>query len=63
MTDAFVIMQASRLGYEIMSDSDNRAWYRKDGKTVGPYKTLEDASYAAIEDYELKQYEDWPDED
>ena len=63
MTDAFVIMQASRLGYDIISDSDNMAWYRKDGKMVGPYKTLEDASYAAIEDHEIKQYEGILDED
>lgn len=63
MTDAFVIMQATRLGYEIISDSDNKAWFRKGGKTVGPYQTLEDASYAAIEDYEIRSYGGVPDED
>ena len=63
MTDAFVIMQATRLGYEIISDDVKRAWYRKNGKLVGPYKTLEDASYAAIEDHEIRQYKDLPDED
>lgn len=55
MTDAFVIMQATRLGYEIMSDSDNMAWYRKDNKVTGPFKTLDDAAYAAINEHEVNE--------
>ena len=56
MTDAFVIMKASRLGYEIISDQDNNAWYRgkEDRKLIGPFKTLEDASYAAIKNHETQ---------
>jgi len=56
MTDAFVIMKATRLGYEIISDQNNDAWYRKkeDRKLIGPFKTLEDASYAAIGEYETQ---------
>lgn len=53
MTDAIPILNATRLGYEILSDSNNDAWFRiKGGKEVGPFKTLEEASYAAIQDHE-----------
>ena len=53
MTDAIPILNATRLGYEILSDSNNDAWFRvKGGREVGPFKTLEEASYAAIRDYE-----------
>jgi len=55
MTDAFVIMQATRLGYEIMSDSDNMAWHRKNNKVTGPFKTLDDAAYAAINEHEVDE--------
>jgi len=55
MTDAIPILNATRLGYEIISDSENMAWYRKGDRMVGPYKTLEEASYAAISDHETNE--------
>lgn len=58
MTDAVPIMRAYRLGYEIVSDRDLNAWFVKDDRKVGPYKKLEDAAYAAIDEYEVKGFED-----
>ena len=52
MSDPFVIMRARRLGYEIISDSNQDAWYREGNRLVGPFKTLDEAAVAAIdEDY------------
>jgi len=55
MTDIIPIRQAEKLGYEIYWN-DNHAWFRfVDGKhvyTSGPFKTLEDAAYAALSDNE-----------
>jgi hypothetical protein len=52
--DAIPLLNATRLGYEIISDNQDCNWYRKDGQMKGPFKTLEDASYAAISDYETQ---------
>ena len=55
MTDIVPIREAFRLGYEIVSDSECNAWYLKDGKSVGPYKRLEDAAYAALAEFEVEE--------
>ena len=58
VSDPFVIMDANRLGYDILSDSDRNAWYRKNNRLVGPFKTLEEAALSAInEDYVRKAEE------
>lgn len=58
MTDALAIMRATKLGYEIISDNDNLAWFRKDGKMEGPFKTLDDAAYAAIDDDAMRRWQE-----
>jgi hypothetical protein len=55
MTDIVPIKEAFRLGYEITSDSDCNAWYLRGNRRVGPYKRLEDAAYAAIDEYEVEE--------
>ncbi len=60
MTDAFAIMRANRAGYEIFwlaREGEEAAWFRKDDKEYGPYKTLDDAAYAAISMDEEKAIE------
>lgn len=55
MTDIIPIRQAEKLGYEIYWN-DNHAWFKfVDVNNVyvsGPFKTLEDAAYAALSDNE-----------
>ena len=58
MTDALAIMRATKLGYEILSDSDNLAWFRKGDKMEGPFKTLDDAAYAAIDDDAMRRWQE-----
>ena len=47
MSDPFVIMDAQRLGYEILT-INGKAYYRPSGKINGPYSSLEEAAKAAI---------------
>lgn len=60
MTDWIVIKQAERLGYELYWSSHyNKAFYRfKVGDRThvsGPFKTLDDAAYAALADNDNAQ--------
>lgn len=55
MTDLVPIKKAFSLGYEITSDAKLNAWFIKDGRLVGPYRRLEDAAYAAIDEYEVEE--------
>lgn len=48
LVDAFIVLRAIRLGYEILSDSDMNAWWRKGGECIGPYSTLEEAANHAV---------------
>lgn len=63
MVDAFAIMKANRAGYEIFwlsKEEGETAWFRKDGEEFGPFKTLDDAAYAAISmDEEKAAQEFW----
>ena len=55
MSDIIPIKQAIALGYDVYWN-DESAWFRltEDGRTYvsGPFKTLEDAAYAALSDHE-----------
>ena len=60
MTDALPIIEATKLGYAIYSDEDNLAWYMINNRATGPYKTLEEAAYDAIAEYETNAaYKFW----
>lgn len=69
MSDIIPIRAAEKLGYTIYWN-DNHAWFKFDDNgrsyTSGPFKTLEDAAYAAISDNEnivaiLREKEAWSD--
>ena len=49
MAEPFVIMEAMRLGYEILT-IDGKAYFRPKQKMSGPYSSLEEAAKAAIND-------------
>ena len=50
MSDPFVVMDAQRLGYEILT-IDGKIYFRKTPPIFGPYKTLDEAAKAAIDDH------------
>lgn len=47
MSDPFVIMDAQREGYEVLT-INGKAYYRPQQKINGPYSSLEEAAKAAI---------------
>ena len=47
MSDPFVIMDAQRLGYEVLT-INGKSYYRRIEKINGPYSSLEEAAKAAI---------------
>ena len=55
MSDSFPIRRAERLGYVIFWQWDG-AWFHEKGARDdrGPFKTLEDAAYAAIGHADLR---------
>lgn len=52
--DALAVMKATRRGYEIFWQEDH-AWFRKDDRIEGPFKNLDDASYAALSDADVQE--------
>ena len=50
MNDAFIVMDAVRLGYEILT-IDDKIYFRKKHPVIGPYRTLDEAAKAAIDDH------------
>jgi hypothetical protein len=50
MNDPFIVMDAQRLGYEILT-IDGKIYFRKQLPLNGPYKTLDEAAKAAITDH------------
>lgn len=59
-SDAFAIMAANRLGYEILTDERGSAWYRKnDGDCVGPFKGVKSAVKGAINEYDRIKWEEF----
>lgn len=56
MSDIYPIKSAIALGYDVYWN-DNHAWFKHSDNgnrvyTSGPFKTLEDAAYAALSDHE-----------
>lgn len=55
MSDIIPIKQAMSVGYDVYWN-ENSAWFRlvENGcaRACGPFKTLEDAAYAALSDHE-----------
>lgn len=55
MSDIFPVKEAAGLGYTVFWN-DNHAWFSHIDKArayvSGPFKTIEDAAYAALSDYE-----------
>lgn len=49
MALSFIIMEAMRLGYEILT-IDGKAYFRPKQKIFGPFDTLDEAAKAAIND-------------
>jgi hypothetical protein len=49
MALSFIIMEAMRLGYEILT-IDGKSYYRPKQKIYGPFDTLDAAAKAAIND-------------
>ena len=69
MSDIFPIKDAMALGYDVYWN-DNHAWFKHSDTirvyTSGPFKTLEDAAYAALSDHEniqaiKRDVESWDD--
>jgi hypothetical protein len=51
--DAFAVMAATRLGYEILTDSTGEFWYRKHkSKCIGPFSSIQSAVQGAIDEYD-----------
>lgn len=59
--DAFAVTRAVRAGYAFSQEGDLN-FYNKNGKKTGPFKTLDDAAYAAIIEDEYN-YESDPSEE
>ena len=61
MCDAYTLAQVARLGYTFNHDHEKDTWwYKKDAGFVGPYKSLDDAAYDALADYEINEaYKFW----
>lgn len=50
MNDPFIVMDAQRLGYELLT-INGQIYFRKKQLEHGPYKTLDEAAKAAITDH------------
>jgi hypothetical protein len=52
MTDAVAILDAARLGYQMVYDTEGMVWHRKGTRMMGPFRNLDDAAYSALSDHE-----------
>jgi len=53
MVDAVVILKALRLDYDLIEDSDGMFWHRKGSRMEGPFKNMDSAAYAALDDHQF----------
>ncbi len=65
MCDAQTLAQVVRLGYTFDHDRETDTWWFCRGTMVtGPYKTMDDAAYAAIADHEVNEaFDAWRQKD
>jgi hypothetical protein len=55
MSDAYSIIKAMRIGYDLIQDEDGLYWHRKNDKMEGPFPSIDDAARNAIIDHEYEQ--------
>jgi hypothetical protein len=59
-SDAFAVMAANRLGYEILTGNDGSVWYRKSsGICIGPFQSVKAAVRGAINEYDRLMREEF----
>jgi len=53
MADAAAILKALRLDYDFIEDGDGMFWHRKGSRMEGPFKNMDSAAYAALDDHQF----------